>query len=102
MDRRRASRAAWWIGGSAIALMTAGLIVMFVDRAAVLPTSASSWGWSFANALSIIANIVGISIGTVVAAKRPDNRVGWFFMAAGITLGISSIRQRICDPRAAG
>ena len=91
MDRRRASRAAWWIGGSAIALMAAGLIVMFVDRAAVLPTSASSWGWSYANALSIIANIVGISIGTVVAAKRPDNRIGWFFMAAGITLGISSL-----------
>ena len=91
MDRRRASRAAWWIGGSAIALMAAGLIVMFVDRAAVLPTSASSWGWSYANALSIIANIVGISIGTVVAAKRPDNRIGCFFIAAGITLGISSL-----------
>ena len=69
--------------------MVAGLIVMFIDRATVLPTSATQWGWSFANALSIIANIVGISIGTVVAAKRPDNKVGWYFMAAGITLGIS-------------
>jgi signal transduction histidine kinase len=91
MDLRKASRAAVWIGGSAIGLMTAGLIVMFIDRAAVLPPSASSWDWSFANGLSVIANIVGISIGTVVAAKRPDNRVGWFFMAAGITLGISGL-----------
>ena len=104
MDRRRASTAAWWIGGSAIALMTAGLIVMFIDRAAVLPSSASSWDWSFANGLSVIANIVGISIGTVVAAKRPDNRVGWFFMAAGITLGISgfgnayAIHALLVDP----
>ncbi len=90
MDRR-ASRAAWWIGGSAIVLMAAGLILMFIDRDAVLPASASSWDWSYANALSIIANIIGISIGTVVAAKRPDNRIGWFFMAAGITLGISGL-----------
>jgi signal transduction histidine kinase len=104
MDRRMASRAAWWIGGSAIALMTAGLIVMFMDRAAVLPPSASQWEWSFANGLSVIANIVGISIGTVVAAKRPDNRVGWYFMAAGITLGISgfgnayAIHALLVDP----
>ena len=72
-------------------LMAAGLILMFIDRDAVLPASASSWDWSYANALSIIANIIGISIGTVVAAKRPDNRIGWFFMAAGITLGISGL-----------
>jgi signal transduction histidine kinase len=89
MRLRNPARVAVWLGGSAIALMTAGLVVMFLDRAAVLPTSASSWEWSYANGLSVIANIVGISIGTVVAAKRPDNRIGWFFMAAGITLGIS-------------
>src|SRR6478672_12575368 len=91
MRLRNPSRVAVWIGTSAIVLMTAGLILMFADRAAVLPPSASSWGWSFANGLSVIANIVGISIGTVVAAKRPDNKVGWFFMAAGITLGISAL-----------
>ena len=104
MRLRNPSRVAVWIGTSAIVLMTAGLILMFADRAAVLPTSASSWDWSYANGLSIIANIVGISIGTVVAAKRPDNRVGWFFMAAGITLGISgfgnayAIHALLVDP----
>jgi signal transduction histidine kinase len=104
MKLRNPSRVAVWLGGSAIALMTAGLIVMFVDRNAVLPTSASSWDWSYANGLSVIANIVGISIGTVVAAKRPDNRIGWFFMAAGITLGVSgfgsayAIHALIVDP----
>jgi signal transduction histidine kinase len=104
MRVRNPSRVAAWIGASAIVLMTAGLILMFADRAAVLPTSASSWDWSYANGLSIIANIVGISIGTVVAAKRPDNRVGWFFMAAGITLGISgfgnayAIHALLVDP----
>ena len=104
MELRKASRAAWWIGGSAIALMTAGLILMFVDRAAVVPASASQYDWSVANGLSVVANLVGISIGTVVAAKRPDNRIGWFFMGAGITLGISgfagayAVHALIVDP----
>jgi signal transduction histidine kinase len=104
MRLKNPSRVAIWIGGSAIVLMTAGLILMFVDRAAVLPTSASSWDWSYANGLSVVANIIGISIGTVVAAKRPDNRIGWFFMAAGITLGISgfgnayAIHALLVDP----
>jgi signal transduction histidine kinase len=104
MRLKNPSRVAVWIGGSAIVLMTAGLILMFIDRAAVLPSSASSWNWSFSNALSVIANIVGISIGTVVAAKRPDNKVGWYFMAAGITLGISgfgnayAIHSLLVDP----
>jgi signal transduction histidine kinase len=90
MDLRKASRVASWIGGSAIILMTAGLLLMFVDRSAALPGTASPWDWTFANALAVVANIVGVAIGTLVAVRRPDNRVGWFFMAAGVTLGIST------------
>jgi signal transduction histidine kinase len=89
MRLQNPSRVAVWVGGSAIALMAAGLVLMFVDRSAAVPSGASSYDWSLPNALSVFANIVGISIGTVVAAKRPDNRIGWFFMAAGITLGIA-------------
>jgi len=79
-------------------------VLMFVDRGATLPSSASQYDWSQANGLSVIANIVGISIGTVVAAKRPDNRIGWFFMAAGITLGLTgffgayAVHTLIVDP----
>jgi signal transduction histidine kinase len=104
MRLRNPSRVAAWIGGGAIVLMTAGLVLMYVDRAAVVPSAASQYDWSLANALSVFANIVGISIGTVVAAKRPDNRIGWFFMAAGITLGISafagaySVHALLVDP----
>jgi signal transduction histidine kinase len=91
MDLRKASRAAWWIGGSAIALMSAGLVLMYLDRGVRLPETASTWSWNFANALAVVANIIGVAIGTVVAAKRPANRVGWFFMAAGVMLGIGTI-----------
>jgi signal transduction histidine kinase len=104
MRLRNPSRVAAWIGGGAIVLMTAGLVLMYVDRAAVVPSAASQYDWSLANALSVFANIVGISIGTMVAVKRPDNRIGWFFMAAGITLGISafagaySVHALLVDP----
>ncbi|HEX3300240.1 MAG TPA: histidine kinase [Actinomycetota bacterium] len=104
MRLRNPARVAVWLGGSAIALMTAGLVLMFVDRGAAVPSAASSYDWSQANALGVIANIVGISIGTVVAAKRSDNRIGWFFMAAGVTLGISgffgayAVHALVVDP----
>lgn len=104
MRLRNPSLVAAWIGGSAIALMTAGLVLMYADRATIVPSAASQYDWSLANALSVFANVVGISIGTVVAVKRPDNRIGWFFMAAGITLGISgfagaySVHALIADP----
>ncbi len=84
--------------------MTASLVLMFVDRGTAVPSAASQYDWSQANALSVVANIVGISIGTVVAAKRSDNRIGWFFMAAGITLGISgffgayAVHTLVVDP----
>jgi signal transduction histidine kinase len=90
MDTARASKAAWWIGGTAIALMSVGLVLMYADRGAELPTAASAWDWNVANVLAVVVNIVGIALGTVVAAKRPENRVGWFFLAAGVTLGIST------------
>jgi signal transduction histidine kinase len=90
MDTARASKAAWWIGGTAIALMGVGLVLMHADRGADLPAAASAWDWNVANALAVVVNIVGIALGTVVAAKRPENRVGWFFLAAGVTLGIST------------
>jgi signal transduction histidine kinase len=90
MDMARASRAAWWIGGSAIALMGIGLVLMYADRGADLPAAASPWEWNVPNALAVAVNIVGVAIGTVVAAKRPENRVGWFFLAAGVSLGIST------------
>ncbi|HTG46813.1 MAG TPA: GAF domain-containing sensor histidine kinase [Actinomycetota bacterium] len=104
MKVRNPSRVAVWIGGSSIVLMTAGLVLMFVDRTAVLPPSASQYDWSLATALSVFANIVGISMGTVVAARRPDNRIGWFFIAAGTFLGVNglaaaySVHALIADP----
>ena len=104
MKLRNPSSVAVWIGGTAIALMTAGLVLMFVDRAATVPPSASQYDWNFANALSVFVNIIGISIGTLVAARRPENRIGWFFMAAGGFLGISTfagayaVHGLIADP----
>jgi signal transduction histidine kinase len=88
MKPRTASRLAWGIGVSAIALMVASLALMFVDRHVHIPSDASSTGP--ANVLTIVVNIAGTGIGIVVASRRPANPIGWMFLAAGAVLGINA------------
>lgn len=87
---KTASRLAWSIGISSIALMVAALALMYVDRGTALPGSAASAAWGFSNVLGIVVNIAGITIAIVLASKRPDNRIGWLLLAAAITLGINA------------
>jgi signal transduction histidine kinase len=89
MRRETASRLARSIGLSAIALMVAGLVLMFVDRHAAVPTSASSQAWNFANVLSSVVNIAAVAFGILLASRRPENRIGWLFLAAGVPLGLA-------------
>lgn len=87
---KTASRLAWSIGISSIALMVAALALMYVDRGTALPGSAASAAWGFSNVLGIVVNIAGVTIAIVLASKRPDNRIGWLLLAAAITLGINA------------
>src|SRR5439155_14373089 len=89
MKPRTASRLAWSIGTASIVLLVGGLVVMFIDRPAAVPAAASSAQWNFSNVLSYLANIAGVAIGIVLASKRPQNRIGWLFLAAGSMLGVS-------------
>ena len=90
MKPRTASRVAWSVGTAAIALTVGALVLMFVDRHAVLPAG-SPGGWSFSNVLKEVVNYVGAAtLGIVLASRRPENRIGWLFLAAGFVLGLSS------------
>src|SRR5512141_390924 len=73
---KTASRLAWSIGISSIALMVAALALMYVDRGTALPGSAASAAWGFSNVLGIVVNIDGVTIALVLASKRPDNAFG--------------------------
>src|SRR5438445_1779136 len=90
MKPRTASRLAWSIGTFSIAMMMAQLVLMFVDRHAVLPAAGSSGQWTFSNILNNVVNMAGAALGIVLASRRPENPIGWLFVTAGFMLGLSA------------
>ena len=82
---------AWSIGILSIALMIAGLIIMFVDRHVVLPEVSDSW--TFSSVLDVTVNIAVPAIGLVIASRRRENPLGWLLLAAGLGLGVVSFSR---------
>jgi signal transduction histidine kinase len=82
---------AWSVGTVSIALMAGGLVFLFVDRHAALPSAVNTSGgsWTFSNVLNQVVNIAVPILGIVLASRRPENRIGWLFLAAGLSLGLS-------------
>jgi signal transduction histidine kinase len=104
MKPRTTSRLAWSVGVLSIALIIGTLVLMFIDRHAALPASESEARWNFSNVLNNVVNIAVPTIGIVVASRRPENPIGWLFLAAGIALGLSGfglsygIHALVADP----
>jgi signal transduction histidine kinase len=90
MRPKTAARLAWSIGIVSIALMTGALVLMFIDRGVVMPASGTSGQWSLSNLLSGVVNILVPTLGILLAARRPQNPIGWLFLVAGFTLGLSA------------
>jgi signal transduction histidine kinase len=65
------------------------LILFFVDRNVKLPSGYSE-EWDFSNVFNTAVNIAVPVIGMVLASRRPENRIGWLFLTAGFTLGLSA------------
>jgi hypothetical protein len=82
-------RTAQWVAGCAaalsVALTLAGLVLAYVDRHLV---PASQTGWTFSNVSSQVVNIAVPVAGFVIASRRPENRIGWLFLVAGMALGL--------------
>ena len=86
----RARTAGWVAGGIAagsLALMAAGLALAYADRHA-LPADLT--GWSFPAVLQDVGNMAVPVVGFVLASRRPANRMGWLFLAVGLTLGLDA------------
>ncbi len=86
---RISARAAQWAAGCAaavsVALTIAGLVLAYVDRQLV---PASQTGWTFSNVSSQVVNMAVPVAGFVIASRRPENRIGWLFLVAGMALGL--------------
>jgi hypothetical protein len=85
------ARTARWVAGCAaavsVALIGAGLALAYVDRH-LLPASLTDWTFS-----SVSGQVVNLAVpvaGFVIASRRPENRIGWLFLAAGLGLGLGA------------
>ena len=84
------ARTARWVAGCAaaasVALLGAGLVLSYVDRQLV---PASLTGWTVSNVSGQVVNMAVPVSGFVLASRRPENRIGWLFLVAGLALGVS-------------
>jgi MFS family permease len=68
-----------------VALIGGGLALAYVDRH-LLPASLTDWTVS-----GVSGQVVNVAVpvtGFVLASRRPENRIGWLFLVAGLGLGL--------------
>jgi hypothetical protein len=74
-----------------VALIGGELVLAYLDRH-LLPASLT--GWTFSGISMQVVNVAVPVTGYVLASKRPANRIGWLFLVAGLTLGLSSFAHQ--------
>ncbi len=89
------ARTARWVAGCvaavSMALIGSGLVLAYAHRHLV---SASSTGWTVSNISGQVVNAAVVVVGLVLATRRPENRIGWLFLAAGLALGLSGFANQ--------
>jgi hypothetical protein len=89
------ARAARWVAGctaaGSVTLIGAGVALAYPDRDLV---PASSTGWTVSNLSGQVVNAAVLVVGLVLASRRPENRIGWLFLAAGLALGLSGFSDQ--------
>ncbi len=86
MRARTARRVAGCTAAASVALIGAGLVLAYADRHLV---SASLTEWTVSGVSGQVVNAAVPIAGFVLASRRPENRIGWLFLVAGLGLGIS-------------
>ena len=89
------ARTARWVAGCAAAgsvvLIGGGLVLAYVDRHLV---PASLTNWTVSNISGQVVNVAVPVTGFVLASRRPGNRIGWLFLVAGLSLGLSGFSDQ--------
>ena len=76
------------MGLTSVVLMLAALAFMFADRDAALPAHLRSW--DAAALVNWASNLAVPLLGLILAARRPQNPIGWLFTVAGASLSLSA------------
>ena len=82
MNARAAVRLATGLWAFLIAVTVAATILLIVTREAPVPASFGFRGYD------ITLTVVVGSVGALMAARRPENVIGWLLLAAGVASGI--------------
>ncbi len=83
-----ARRWAWLLGTLAIGLLLAAILLAFVDRDA--PPTPNLPSWNLPDVLDMIGGIPVPALGILLAVRRPENRMGWLFIVAGLGLALNA------------
>jgi N-terminal 7TM region of histidine kinase len=86
MSVRTARRVAGCAAVGSVVLTGGGLVLAYVDR----HVPASLTGWTVSNVSQQVVNAAVAVIGFVLASRRPENRIGWLFLVAGLLLSVST------------
>jgi hypothetical protein len=90
----KARPASWWIAWSvgigSIAMMVGGFALMFVDRNVALPNlGIAATSWTFSDMLNNATNLGIAVLGILLVSRRPENIVGWLFLAGALILSVT-------------
>jgi MFS family permease len=83
---RTTARLAWSLCGLALALLAATLLVLLAGRPPLTP-AADQWQRQAADLLTFVGPPL---LGGLIAARRPDNRYGWLWLAVGLVLAVQA------------
>jgi hypothetical protein len=102
---RMRARTARWVAGcvatGSVALIGGGMALAYVDRHLV---PASMTDWTVSGISGQVVNMAVPVTGFVLASRRPGNRIGWLFLAAGLGLGLGgfsnpyAVHALVADP----
>jgi signal transduction histidine kinase len=81
-----AQRVAGGVAAVSVALIAGGLALTYANRH-LGPADLTSW--DFSDVFGQVTNLAVPVVGFVLASRRPANRIGWLFLAAGLALGVS-------------
>jgi hypothetical protein len=74
-----------------VALIGGALALAYADRHLV---HAGVTSWNLSNVSGQVVNVAVPVAGFVLASRRPGNRIGWLFLVAGLTVGLSNFANQ--------
>jgi len=82
MTRRRAEFLAWGLWGLCMLVLVVSETPLFPQRGAA---------FSLDDLLTVLPFVLFATVGAIVAARRPDNRLGWLYLVIGLLASFTAI-----------